>query len=84
VGDAGEACCVRSTASTCVARDPAACADPESFYLGCVHPDPNGRECCWNVDGALHATAFSSAGCGTTFGIRAASDSAVPADLVCP
>lgn len=107
--DAGAACCVRSASSTCVARDPGACTDPGSFHLGCVRPDHDGRECCWNEDGGLHATAFGTscrparAAClidgdclpyggtcftrtcaGTTFGICAASDAAVPPELVCP
>lgn len=58
--DASAACCVRSTSSACVDREPGACADPGSFHLGCVRPDPDGRECCWNEDGGLHATAFGS------------------------
>lgn len=54
--DASAVCCVSTTGSSCIDRAPGACEQPGAVSLGCVRGDEDGRSCCWNADGGLHAT----------------------------
>ena len=81
--DAGEVCCVRSAGASCVTRDPGSCDDPGSLTLGCTQPSIDGRDCCWNEDGALRGTTLGAGGCATARAACVTDDDCTPYGGAC-
>lgn len=79
--DAGWVCCLGAASAACAAPDPSACAAPGALALGCARPDDDGRACCWNADGGLHATSFAASCAAGRAACAADDDCATPQEI---